>query len=221
MPNFLIHNDTISQSGSKMEQCNSLLPRHPCPFCCHLPWFMVVEKCHQFNQYLWCHTIDAKRRKSQKSQVRHRREKRNLDTLYDGQVNSNRLSAQTMGTPNCHEVHYYWHWNFDIIATVICTFGSSPRPTVVLLSDCWPSRSSSSTTWWRTSLLSGCGWTQSMSSAGERWQVIWGWRWEEKLDINTRLISTLYQVGLFLAAYATISDESGETIIPIRAIMRM
>ena len=110
----------------------------------------------------------AKRRKSQQSQVRQRREKRNLDTLYDGQVNSNRLSAQTMGTPNCHVVHYYWHWNFDIIATVICTFGSSPRPTVVLLSDCWPSRSSSSTTWWRTSLLSGCGWTQSMSSAGER-----------------------------------------------------
>ena len=104
MPNFLIHNGTISQSGSKMEQCNSLLPRHPCPFCCHLPWFMVVEKCHQFNQYLWCHTIDAKRRKSQKSQVRQRREKRNLDTLYDGQVNSNRLSAQTMGTPYHHTI---------------------------------------------------------------------------------------------------------------------
>ena len=38
---------------------------------------------------------------------------------------------------------------------------------------------------------------------------------------KTGLIFTLYQVGLFLAAYATISDESGETIIPIRAIMRM
>ena len=78
-----------------MEQCHGVLPRHPCPLCCHLPWFMVVEKCHQFNQYLWCHTIDAKRRKSQQSQVWQRREKRNLDTLYGGQVNIYRLSAQT------------------------------------------------------------------------------------------------------------------------------
>ena len=61
MPIFLIYNNTISQTGSKMEQCNSLLPRHPCPFCCHLPWFMVLENCHPFNQYLWCHTIDMQK----------------------------------------------------------------------------------------------------------------------------------------------------------------
>ena len=182
---------------------------------------MVVEKCHQFNQYLWCHTIDAKRRKSKKSQVRQRREKRNLDTLYDGQVNSNRLSAQTMGTPNCHVVHYYWHWNFDIIATVICTFGSSPRPTVVLLSDCWPSRSSSSTTWWRTSLLSGCGWTQSMSSAGERWQVIWGWRWEEKLDIKQDWFLLYTRLDFSLQPMQPSQMRAVRQITPISAIMRI
>ena len=52
MPKFLIYNDTISQTGSKMEQCNSLLPRHSCPFCCHFPGFMVLENCLPFNQYL-------------------------------------------------------------------------------------------------------------------------------------------------------------------------
>ena len=61
MPKFLIYNDTISQTGSKMEQCNSLLPRHPCPFCCHLPWFMVFENFHPFNQYLSSHIIDTQK----------------------------------------------------------------------------------------------------------------------------------------------------------------
>ena len=148
MPNFLIHNGTISQSGSKMEQCNSLLPRHPCPFCCHLPWFMVLENCLPFNQYLQCHTLNM-----------HKDEKVNNPRCDKGGRKGILILCMMGRSTVIDYLPKLWAHH-----TII----PSPRPTVVLLSDCWPSRSSSSTTWWRTSLLSGCGWMPSMSSAGER-----------------------------------------------------
>ena len=110
MPIFLIYNNAISQSGSKMEQCNSLLPRHPCPFCGHLPWFMVFENCHPFNQYLRCHTIDMQKdEKVNNPRCDKGGRKGILILCMVGRSTFIEICAQTMCTPNCHVVYYYWH----------------------------------------------------------------------------------------------------------------
>ena len=61
--------------------------------------------------------------------MRQRREKRNLDTLYGGQVNINRLSAQTMCTPNCHVLilELWFNCNCNLKIGIITNSGSPLR----------------------------------------------------------------------------------------------
>ena len=118
IPECLIYNDALStirfkngivQQSTSTSSLSFLLPSSLVHGIRELSTIQSIS--------LMPHHRYAKRQKSQQSQVRQRREKRNFDTLYGGQVSINGLCAQTMCTPNCHEVHYYWHYNFD---TYIC-----------------------------------------------------------------------------------------------------